>query len=86
MAIVALVYFRPPSWPLWIAGILIFFGAVDAATRGRLTTFLLRLAIVLALVTSAILLFRFWPLALVIGLVVLVVIMIRDNLSEVFDR
>ena len=44
------------------------------------------LAIVLALITSAILLYRFWLVALVLGLTALVVMMIRDNLREVFGH
>ena len=86
LLLVGLVAFRPPNWPWWLAGIIILFGGVDAASRGRLNMFLLRLAIVLALITSAILLYRFWVVALVLGLTALVVMMIRDNLREVFGH
>ncbi|MEZ4715516.1 MAG: hypothetical protein R2851_05415 [Caldilineaceae bacterium] len=86
LLLVGLVAFRPPNWPWWLAGIIILFGGVDAASRGRLNMFLLRLAIVLALITSVILLYRFWVVALVLGLTALVVMMIRDNLREVFGH
>ena len=86
LLMVGLVYFRPPNWLLWLVGIGVLFGALDATTRGRLPNFLIRLTMTLALLTSGLLLYRFWPLAIVLGLTVLVVIMIRDNLREVFGR
>ncbi|MCB9137271.1 MAG: NPP1 family protein [Caldilineaceae bacterium] len=86
LAIFALVYLHPPSWPLWIAAIAVFFGGVDAATRGRVTPFLLRLTMLLALITALILLSVFWPQVIALSLIILVGIMIRDNIQEVFDR
>lgn len=85
LLIVALVYLQPPSWPFWLVGITIVFGGVDAATRGRLPHFLLQLAILLALLNSALRLYRFWWLALILGLIALVLMMIRDNLRELAD-
>lgn len=29
----ALVYLRPPRWPIWLVGVVAAFGAVEAATR-----------------------------------------------------
>jgi hypothetical protein len=84
LAIVALIFFRPPTWPLWLAGIIAAFGAVEAATRRRLRSYLYGLTIALAILTTAILLYEFWFVAIVLAVVGLVVLMIRDNLREVF--
>jgi hypothetical protein len=86
LLLVGLVVMRPPNWPWWLAGVIVIFGGLDATSRGRLNVYLLRWAIVLALITSAILLYHYWAWALVLGLTVLVVIMIRDNLREVFGQ
>ncbi|MBE2238571.1 MAG: hypothetical protein IAE81_12335 [Caldilineaceae bacterium] len=84
LVIVALLFFRPPTWPLWLAGVIVAFGAVEAGTRGRMRSYLYGVTIVLAVLNAAILLYEFWFLALVLLLVGLVVLMIRDNLREVF--
>lgn len=85
LLMVGVIYFRPANWPVWLAVVIVLFGGLDALSRGRLEPFLIRLSILLALLTSAILLFRFWPLAIVLGLTALVIIMVRDNLREVLD-
>ena len=65
------------------AAVVAFVLLTNTATwAGSLTPF----AILLALLTSIILLYRFWALALVLGLTMLVIMMIRDNLREVFGR
>ena len=84
LVIVALVYFRPPTWPIWLVGVVVAFGAIEAFTRGRLRGYLYGLTIALALLNAAILLYEFWVLAVVMAVVGLVVLMIRDNLREVF--
>jgi hypothetical protein len=83
LLILGVTYLRPPAWPLWLLVSMFSFGAVDATARGRQTAFLLRLTMLLAILTSMILLYRFWLPALVLGMAVIVVIMIRDNLREV---
>jgi hypothetical protein len=84
LIILALTYLRPPGWPLWLLISAVIFGAIDAMSRGRLTTFLLRVTLVLAILTSSILLYRFWLPALVLGLAIIVIITIRDNLDEIW--
>ncbi len=84
LVIVALLYFRPPTWPIWLVGVVVAFGAVEAGTRGRIRSYLYGVTIALAILNAAILLYEFWLLALVLVLVGLVVLMIRDNLREVF--
>ena len=84
LIVVGLVYFRPPTWPFWLVGVLVAFGAMEAATRGRLRSYLYGLTIALAIFNGAILLYEFWLEAIVLAVVGLVVLMIRDNLREVF--
>ncbi|MCA9869374.1 MAG: hypothetical protein KC487_03180, partial [Anaerolineae bacterium] len=86
LLVVALIYLRPHYWPIWLIGVIVLFAGLDAAMRGKLSTFLIRLTILLALFTSGLLLYRFWLLAVVIGIIVLAIIMIRDNVREVFGR
>ena len=53
-------------------------------TRGRLTTFLLGVTLALAILTSAVLLYRFWLSAIVLSLAIVMIITIRDNLREIW--
>ncbi len=86
LLMVGLIYFRPQSWPTWLIGGVIFFGAVEAATQGRLIPFLLRLTVILAVITAVILFYNFWLSVLVLGFCLIVIVMLRDNLREMFDR
>ena len=84
LIVVGLVSVRPPTWPLWLVGVAVAFGAVEAAAHGRLRGYLYGLTIALAIFNAAILLYEFWPAAIILAVVGLVVLMIRDNLREVF--
>ena len=84
LIIVGLIYFRPPTWPIWLVGVIVAFGAVEAATHRSLRSYLYGLTIALVILTAAILLYEFWFAAIVLAIVGLVVLMIRDNLREVF--
>jgi hypothetical protein len=84
LAIIALIFFRPPTWPIWLAGVVVAFGAVEAATHRSLRSYLYGLTIALAILNAAILLYEFWFVTIVLVVVGLVVLMIRDNLREVF--
>jgi hypothetical protein len=83
LIIVGLVYFRPPTWLVWLIGVIAAFGAVEAGTRGRMRGYLYGVTIALAILNAGILLFEFWFAVLILALVGLVVLMIRDNLREV---
>lgn len=85
IVLTALVVWRPPEWPLWLVIAGIGFGAVEAMTQRRLLEFLLGVSVFLAVVTSLILLVEFWWQILVLILAALVLLMIRDNLSEISD-
>jgi hypothetical protein len=84
LTLLGLTYLRPAGWPLWLLGSAVVMGAIDALARGRLTTFLLRVTLLLAIFTTIILLYNFWLLLLVLGVALVVGITIRDNLREVW--
>ena len=86
LIVVGLIFFRPPTWPLWLVGVLIAFGAVEAATCRRLRGYPSRPDDRAGIFTVAILIYEFWFLAIILAVVGLVVLMIRDNLREVFGR
>jgi hypothetical protein len=73
---------RPTYWWAWALAAVVVFGVVEAATRGRLTNYLLSVVVVLAVITMAILLWEFWEVVLVLLLIAVVVFVVRDNLRE----
>lgn len=83
LMIVGVMVWQPGNWPLWLVGIGTGFGAIEATTRQHLQSYLLGLTIILAIITSIILIVQFWWLILIIALSALVLLMIRDNLSEI---
>ena len=82
LALVLLFVLRPPFWPSLIAGVLLVFAAIEAATRGRLTNFLLTTVIILAIIAGVILVIEFWQLILVLAVFGVVIFMMVDNLRE----
>ena len=84
LLIAALVIFVPPYWIWWLIGIGFAFFAMEAAVRGFLSDYLLNVAILLAIISTVLLLFKFWWLAILGALVLLVVFMIRENLRELW--
>lgn len=86
LAIVALLAFTPPQWWLWAIFIAIAFMVIEATTRGRVMDFLLNTVIVLALITTLILVREYWRVLVIIGLVGIVLHMVRENLRELASR
>jgi hypothetical protein len=82
VAFILLFVLRPTYWWAWALATVVVFGVVEAATRGRLSNYLLSVVVVLAVVTTAILLWEYWELALVLLLIAVVVFIVRDNLRE----
>jgi hypothetical protein len=82
LLILPILYIQPASWPFWLVGIIFIFGAVDSATRGQLPTYLLRLTLFFSILTSLILFVHFWWLVIILGLMLVVIIGIRDNIRE----
>jgi hypothetical protein len=82
LALVLAVVFAPDYWWVWLIAIGVGFGAVEAATHGRIAGFLLNAVIVLAMIASAILVWEFWRVLAIGALAGVVIFMIRDNLRE----
>ncbi len=83
LALVAgLVYFRPAHWIWWLMGVGFGFFALEAVARGYLSSYLLNVSVLLAIVSAVLLLFKFWKLAILVAIVALVSFMIRENLRE----
>ncbi|HET9985672.1 MAG TPA: hypothetical protein VFQ38_18890 [Longimicrobiales bacterium] len=82
LAVVVLVAVVPAHAVFWAVVFGLCFATVEAAAAGRLTDFLLSVAIVLAVITAFILAREFWRWLVVIMLGVGIVIMIHDNLRE----
>ena len=76
-------------FPRWWFGLTILvvatFVTIEATIRGQLPNLLLNVTIVLAIVTSLVLIWEFWWLLLLIMLVVIVFVMIRENLRELWS-
>jgi hypothetical protein len=85
LALVGVLTFLPHNWPLWLMGIGVIFGAIESMVRGHLFSYLLNLTIVLALITSAILVWKFWWALLGLSILGMVIFMIRENLQEILQ-
>lgn len=81
-AIVALLVLRPSNALLWFGMFAVVFLGVEQALHGRLDSYLLNLTIILALITSVILIWHYWWLILIVAIGALVIFMIRENLRE----
>jgi hypothetical protein len=79
---VGLLLWRPDNWLFWAVVVGMVFGAVESATRGRISNFMLTTVIVLALIALVILLVEFWQWIILLALIAVVFYMIRDNLRE----
>lgn len=86
LAIAYLLLFRPPLWLAFVVVVGLALGAIEAATRGRLTNYLLTTVIILALTAGAILVIEFWQLIIALAIIAAVVFMVIDNLRELRNR
>jgi hypothetical protein len=82
LALTFLLLFRPPFWLALIVVVALVLGAIEAATRGRLTNYLLTTVIILALIASAILVIEFWQVIIALAVLAAVIFMVVDNLRE----
>jgi hypothetical protein len=82
LALLGLLILRPPDWLLWALAIAVAFGAIEAATRRRLVSYLLTVIVILAVIALVILVIEFWRWLILLALIGLVVYMILDNLRE----
>jgi hypothetical protein len=85
-AFVALLLFNPSELFLWAAAVTGIFLAVESIVWGRFTGFLLNVTVVLAIVTSLILVWNFlWQITILVLLVIVVISNIK-NLREIAGR
>ena len=82
LVIVLLLIFQPENWLLWLIGLGVGLGGVEALTRSHLVNYLLNIIIVLAVIAAFILVIEFWIWILVLALIGVVIFMIRGNLIE----
>ncbi len=82
LLIALVVFLQPTHWPWWLIGIGFAFFAFEAAARGYLSKYLLNISIFLAIISSVLLIVRFWWLGILGLIIALVVFMIRENLRE----
>ncbi len=80
--LILLLLIAPPYGWLWAIGVGFVFGAIEAATRGRVDDFLLNTVILLAGIATVIVIWEYWRVLIVLGLIAIAGYMIRDNLRE----
>lgn len=68
-------------WPVAIAVIGGFIG-VEALLRGGLTTLMVNITVVLAIVASVLVFIQFWPIFLISTILALAIVILRDNIRE----
>lgn len=62
------------------------FATIEATVRGRLSNLLLNVVIFFAIVTSVVLIWEFWRILLLFGFVLLTLLLMRENLREIWGR
>jgi hypothetical protein len=82
LALAFLLLFRPPLWLAQVVVVGLALGAIEAATRNRLTNYLLTTVIILALIASVILVIEFWQVIIALAVIAAVIFMVVDNLRE----
>jgi hypothetical protein len=82
LALAFLLLFRPPLWLAQVVVVGLALGAIEAATRNRLTNYLLTTVIILALIASVILVIEFWQIIIALAVIAAVIFMVVDNLRE----
>jgi hypothetical protein len=86
LALTVLILLFPEYWlglGLTVAAIFI---TIEATVRGRLANLLLNVTIGLAAINGLVLIWEFWWLVLLVAAFVMVIIMIRENLHELWQK
>jgi hypothetical protein len=86
LAFVALLILAPSHWWKWAILTAVAFALVEATVRGRLDDFLLNIVLTLAGITSLVLAWVFWRVAIAVALTAVVMFQLRDNLRELWRR
>jgi len=86
LALAVLVLLFPEYWLELGVTVAAIFITIEATVRGRLANFLLNVTIILAVITGLILIWEFWWLMLLVAALAMVILMIRENLRELWQK
>ena len=81
-----LVLLFPEYWLELGVTVAAIFITIEATVRGRLANLLLNVTIILAVITGLILIWEFWWLMLLVAALAMVILMIRENLRELWQK
>ena len=85
-AFAVLLILAPSRWLIWASLLVIIFAAIEATLQGRLANFLLNVTIIMAVITSFILVKDFLWLIVIISLFAVVITTIVGNLRELWGK
>ena len=85
-ALILLVAFRPPHWPLWAMLAILLFGAIESALRDKLTSYLLSATVVLAGLGVVVLFLGYWRWIIPGALLFVFLYSLLTNLRELRSR
>lgn len=86
LVFLALVLVDSSRWLLWTVLVLAVFIGLEETVRGRMARFLLNLSVVMAVITSLVLVYEFFFWIVIAAVVGMVIYMIAGNLLELFGR
>ncbi len=86
LALTILILLFPQYWLGLGITVAAIFITIEATVRGRLANLLLNVTILLAVITGLVLIWEFWWLVLLVAAFVMVIIMIRENLRELWQK
>lgn len=85
-AIMVLLVWRPPNWPLWVAVVVLLVGLVEAGLRGKAANYLLTVTLLLAAVTGVVLAVTYWQFVIPAALAGIFIYAFVNNLRELGSR
>jgi hypothetical protein len=86
LALAVLILLFPEYWLGLGVTVAAIFITIEATVRGRLADLLLNVTIILAVITGLILIWEFWWLILLVAALAMVILMIRENLRELWQK
>lgn len=85
MLMLGLIIIFPSRFLIFMAVAYLAFAVIEATLRGRLQKLLLNGVLLLALITSLVLIWEFWRIMLLVGFVSITVLLIRENLRQILN-
>lgn len=86
VAFLLLFYFNPRFLPFWMVTILAFFAFIEAGMRGTFTRLVGSFAAALAVVATLVLIYEFFWFLVGLGVLILAIYILWDNLQELLHR